>query len=73
MRNIDRADGIRQRHTALSPALDERQLRLWAASEAKAFGYGGVSDVARVSGLARSTIRAGLIDLTSGVPTDRGR
>jgi len=71
MRNSDRADGIRQRHAALSPALDERQLRRWAASEAKAFGYGGVSLVARISGLARSTIHAGLTEL--GNPPDIGR
>ena len=73
MRTIDRADGIRQRHAALSPALDERQLRLWAASEARAFGYGGVSLVARLSGLARSTIHAGLTDLDSGARTERVR
>ena len=71
MRTTDRADGIRQRHAALSPALDERQLRLWAASEARAFGYGGVSLVARISGLARSTIHAGLAELEE--PPTAGR
>ena len=63
MRNTDRADEIRQRHATLSPTLDERQLRRWAACEAKAFGYGGVSLVARISGLARSTIHVGLAEL----------
>ena len=71
MRNSDRADGIRQRHAALSPALDERQLRRWAAREAKAFGYGGVSLVARISGLARSTLHAGLAELEN--PPEIGR
>ena len=73
MRNTAQAEGIRQRHRSLSPSLDERQLRLWAASEAKAAGYGGISLVARISGLARSTIHVGLAELDSGQPTDRIR
>jgi hypothetical protein len=36
---------------------------LWAAAEAKALGYGGVSLVARATGLTRPTIHAGLKDL----------
>ena len=73
MRNTDHAEGIRQRHGSLSPSLDERQRRLWAASEAKAVGYGGVSLVARMTGLARSTIHVGLAELDSPIPTDRVR
>ena len=73
MRNPALAEGIRLRHTSLSPSLDERQLRLWAASEAKAAGYGGISLVARISGLARSTIHVGLAELDAGLPTGRIR
>ena len=74
MRNQDHAEGIRQRYRSLSPSLDERQLRLWAASEAKAVGYGGISLVARISGLSRPTIHAGLADLESPlVASDRIR
>jgi hypothetical protein len=43
--------------------LDERRRRQWAAAEAREVGYGGVSVVARATGLARSTIHAGLRDL----------
>jgi hypothetical protein len=43
--------------------LDERRKRQWAAAEARAAGYGGVSLVAQATGLARSTIHAGLRDL----------
>jgi hypothetical protein len=43
--------------------LDERRKRQWAAAEAREAGYGGVSLVARATGLARSTIHAGLRDL----------
>ena len=74
MRNQDYSEGIRQRHRSLSPSLDERQLRLWAASEAKAVGYGGISLVSRISGLSRPTIHAGLAELGSPtVASDRIR
>ena len=73
MRNSDRAEGIRQRYRSLSPSLNERQLRLWAASEAKAVGYGGISLVSRISGLSRPTIHAGSDELEIGVGTDRIR
>ena len=65
MRNSDIAEGIRQRFHTLASCLNEAQRRRWAASEAKAAGYGGVSLVARISGLARSTIRIGLSELDS--------
>src|SRR5262245_45939403 len=45
------------------PHLNERQLRIAAAIEARALGYGGVSAVAEVSGLARGTIHRGLEEL----------
>jgi hypothetical protein len=40
--------------------LNERQRRLWAAAEAKAMGYGGVSRVARATGISRRAIHARL-------------
>ena len=43
--------------------MNERMRRLWAAEEAKALGYGGISVVARATGLSRVTITAGLGDL----------
>ncbi len=45
--------------------LDERQRRLWAASEALSHGRGGIAAVARVTGLAPSTVRDGIKDLRS--------
>ena len=38
-------------------------MRLWAAAEARSLGHGGVSAVADVSGLSRTTIHAGLREL----------
>jgi Rhodopirellula transposase DDE domain len=66
---------IRLRFDALSPVLDERGRRRFAAAEAMAAGYGGVSAVERATGIARSTIGRGLIDLRSEEPelTERVR
>lgn len=54
---------IRQRFSDLAPVLDERGRRLWAAAEAKALGYGGVSLVASVTGISRRAIHVGLKEL----------
>ena len=57
---------IKARFEALAPVLDERERRLFAASEARAAGHGGVVAVSRATGIARSTIDRGLADLRSG-------
>ncbi len=54
---------IRRKYRVVAPELDERRRRQWAAAEAHALGRGGVSVVAQATGLARSTIYAGLRDL----------
>lgn len=47
----------------LSPWLDERTRRLWAAAESAAIGRGGISLVARLSGVSRRAISQGLTEL----------
>ena len=59
---------IRSRFEAMRPRLDERGRRLFCAAEARSVGYGGVSVVARATGIARSTINRGLKDLKSLEP-----
>ena len=54
---------IRSRFEAMRSRLDERGRRLFCAAEARSAGYGGVSAVARATGIARSTIDRGLTDL----------
>jgi hypothetical protein len=49
----------------MRPRLDERGRRLFCAAEARSVGYGGVSVVARATGIARCTINRGLKDLKS--------
>ena len=44
----------------------EQDRRLFAASEARAAGRGGIAAVSRTTGMARSTIGRGLADLRSG-------
>jgi hypothetical protein len=57
---------IKARFEALAPVLDERGRRLFAASEARTAGHGGVVAVSLATGIARSTIDRGLADLRSG-------
>ena len=54
---------IAEKYEALRDVMDEQMRRLWAATEARALGYGGVSVVARAIGLTRPTITAGMKEL----------
>ena len=53
--------------------LDEQTERRFAAAEAMAVGYGGVSLVARVTGLARSTIIRGVAEIKEKRDVGAGR
>ena len=54
---------IRRKFRALRPGMDERLRRQWAAAEARELGRGGVSAVARATGMSRTTITAGQREL----------
>jgi hypothetical protein len=54
---------IRRKFRALAPVMDERMRRHWAASEARELCWGGVTCVARATGLSRTTIAAGIEEL----------
>ena len=43
--------------------LNEKGRRIWAASEAKTLGYGGVAAVAKATGISRTTIHVALLEL----------
>ncbi len=64
---------IAERLRWLTPHLDERGVRLVAAAEAIALGYGGTAAVARATGLAATRIRRGIEELRSGEALERGR
>ena len=64
---------IGARFQMLSPFLNERTRRLAAAAEAAAIGRGGISRVARATGVSRRAIRSGLVQLRSPVTSDGDR
>ena len=67
----EQAQEARKRYMA--PVLDEQSRRRFAALEAKSLGRGGVSLMARISGLARRTIYRGLHDIRNNHSTEPGR
>ena len=54
---------IQRKYAVLAVHLDERARRVWAATEAEGLGYGGVSLVARTTGISRRAIHRGLREL----------
>jgi hypothetical protein len=57
---------IAEKYKEIRPVLDEQSRRRWAATEALALGRGGISAVARATGLSRPTIRAGIHEIRQG-------
>jgi Rhodopirellula transposase DDE domain len=72
---MDISETIATKFQALRPFLDERRRRLWAAAEALALGWGGVTTVAAATGLHRNTVSQGLRELRAvdpdGVPSEQ--
>lgn len=66
-------EAIKQRFTQVEPFLNERQRRLFVAAEAQVLGYGGISAVARATGVSRQTIASGLKELAAAEPVPSGR
>jgi hypothetical protein len=56
---------IKLRYRSLGPLMDERLRRQWAATEAQAYGRGGLSAVSSATGMSRNTIRKGLFELAA--------
>jgi DDE family transposase len=63
----------RAKYKALAPALSERARRIWAATEARAAGRGGIAGVVRATGIAYSTVVRGLGELESGARAEPQR
>jgi len=58
---------LAEKLAAILPHLNEKQRRLLLAAEARALGHGGVSRVARASGVSRPTIQKALSELQEPV------
>src|SRR5438093_445811 len=59
---------LKEKCEALQPLMSERLRRSWAATEAKALGYGGMAAVTHATGLSRHTMARGLAELAVPQP-----
>ena len=64
---------IREKFRSLASRFDEHTRRIWAATEASAQGYGGISLVARATNLSRRAILVGLREIKTGNILPEGR
>ena len=64
---------IREKFRSLTSRLDEHTRRIWAATEANACGYGGISLVARATAISRRAILVGLREIKAGTMLPDGR
>jgi transposase len=62
-------EAIRHRFDLLAPHLDERTRRLMAGAEAQTIGFGGISMVARGTGMSRQAISRGIEELKTPART----
>jgi hypothetical protein len=63
---------IAERYRGLGPELNERQRRLWAASEARSHGRGGIIAVSRATGISKNTVQRGIAELREGTRLEAG-
>jgi transposase len=64
---------IRAKYESLVGDLDDRGRRRWAAVEARSLGRGGITAVAKATGLSDRTVRTGRGELRAGVRWPEGR
>lgn len=64
---------MEERIKTMLPLLDEKQRKIFLASEALSYGYGGISRVSRLSGVSIPTIRQGIKEIQTGQVIENGR
>src|SRR5262245_13264636 len=64
---------IREKYAALAGHLTERGRRIWAATEARSYGRGGIAAVYRATRITDKKIRRGVWELGSGAGAEEGR
>jgi hypothetical protein len=64
---------IQKKYEPLAALLDEHTRRLWAATEATALGYGGISIISRATGISRRAILVGINEIKNGIVLSEGR
>jgi transposase len=70
---VKREEEIKRRYERIAGELNERTRRLFAANEAIAIGWGGISAVSRATGLSRQVISDGIKELQEGERAGDGR
>jgi transposase len=70
---MDREQTLGDKYRVLRTVLNERTRRLWAGTEALAWGRGGIAAVMRVTGLSRNTVVRGIREATESRPLDVAR
>jgi hypothetical protein len=70
---------VKEKYEVLRPSLHERARRLWAATEARSLGRGGIAAVIAATGMSSATVDKGLGELdaaksgATGLPPERIR
>jgi hypothetical protein len=64
---------VRVKYAQLRRDLNERARRHWAAVEAISLGRGGITAVAKATGISDRTIRNGIRELQGDTPVEEGR
>jgi hypothetical protein len=59
------AEQVEVKYRSLSPLIDDRMRRQWAATESRAYGWGGVQTVSGAIRMSPNTIRKGLAELAA--------
>jgi hypothetical protein len=65
--------GLRAKFKSLAPGLNARARRIWAATEAREIGHGGIALIALATEISYSTIVRGLHELKAGESAGAGR
>jgi hypothetical protein len=73
VRNSEKEKLLKLKLSEVLPLLNEKQRRIVVASEAKAYGCGGIQALVRVTGMSAITIRRGLRDLVAEEKSQRIR
>ncbi len=57
---------VREKYLSLSEVLNERSRRLWAATEARSLGRGGIAAIVAATGMSSATVHKGIRELEAG-------
>jgi len=71
MSDLRYVEKIKEKFEDISFYLNERSRRIWAATEARSYGWGGISAVSQATGISPRTIRKGLSELDDAKRLDK--